>query len=198
MSLLIESIKLLDGVYHNLFYHEQRMTRSLRMLCGVDEEFNLEEFLKRLPRPEKGLYKCRIVYDDVMKEVEFIPYKPAFITTLKIIESDRISYEHKYLDRAHIDRLYTQRSGCDDILIIKNDLVTDTSYCNIVFRRNNLWYTPWSPLLPGTMRQHLIERGIIFPETIQKEDIRTFHTFRLINAMLEFSGPEIDVSNIVF
>lgn len=198
MSLLLESIKLQDGEYHNLFYHEQRMNRSLRMLCGVHEHFELEEFLYRIERPETGLYKCRIVYDDNSREVEFLPYEPKTLTTLRIVEHDRINYEFKYCDRKNINRLFDLRRDCDDILIVKRGFVTDSSYCNIVFRRGSRWFTPWSALLKGTQRQKLLERNIIAEEDIRIEDITTFDSFKLINAMIEFEGPEIEVSNIVF
>jgi 4-amino-4-deoxychorismate lyase len=198
MSLLIESIKLLDGEFCNLFYHEQRMNRSLKTLCGVHDHFLLEEFLAGIERPMSGLYKCRIVYDDQMTDVEFIPYTAKEIKTLRIVEHDRIHYEFKYVDRKNIDRLYELRKDNDDILIIKRGLVTDSSYSNIVFRKGKRLYTPWSCLLKGTMRQNLLERELIEEEEIYKEDIKTFETFKLINAMLEFNGPEIDISQISF
>jgi 4-amino-4-deoxychorismate lyase len=198
MSLLIESIKLLDGKFCNLFYHEQRMIRSLNMLCGVDEELNLEDFLSGLSAPQEGLYKCRIVYDDVSKEVEFVPYQSKEVNKLKLVEHDRINYEFKYQDRKTIDKLFELRKNCDDILIIKKGLVTDSSYSNIVFKRDNEWFTPWSALLKGTMRQNLIDNNKIIEEEISIKDIALFEKFKLINAMLEFNAPEIDVSQIVF
>jgi 4-amino-4-deoxychorismate lyase len=198
MSLLIESIKLLDGEFCNLFHHEQRMNRSLKMLTGMNEHFLLEEFLNEIERPRTGLYKCRIVYDDQMKDVEFIPYTPKAINSLRIVEHDRIHYEFKYVDRKSIERLFELRKECDDILIVKRGLVTDASYSNIVFRKGKRFYTPWSCLLKGTMRQNLLERNLIEEEEIRKEDIKTFESFKLINAMFEFESPEIDISKISF
>lgn len=197
MSLLLETIKLVDGEFRNLFHHEQRMIRSLETLCGVEEDLILEEFLKDLRAPAQGVFKCRIVYDEQVKEVEFIPYQVRSVKTLKIIENDRINYEFKYADRKQIDKLFENRDGCDDILIVKKGEVTDASYANIVFKRGDEWVTPWSPLLKGTMRQKLIDENKIIPEKILLEDLPTFQSFKLINAMLEFDAPEIDVSNIV-
>ena len=197
MSLLLESIKLVDGEFRNLFYHERRMNRALKFLCGVQEHFYLEEFLKNLDVPAKGLHKCRIVYDDVSRDVEFIPYQYKKINTLKIIEHDRVSYEFKYADRKVLNRLYDLRKDCDDILIVKRGLVTDSSFANIIFRRGKHWYTLWSALLKGTMRANLLERNLIEEEEIKVEDIKTFESFKLINAMVEFENPEMDITNIV-
>jgi 4-amino-4-deoxychorismate lyase len=197
MSLLIESIKLLDGKFYNLFYHEQRMIRSLHSVCGIDEEINLEKFLSGLDVPSKGLYKCRIVYDELTKDVEFFSYQPKSVRNLKIVENDRISYEFKYRNRKSIDRLFELRQDCDDILIIKKGNVTDSSFSNVAFRKGKRWFTPWTPLLKGTMLQNLLEHEKIEQEQIALEDIKSFETCKLINAMFEFEGPEIDVSDIV-
>lgn len=198
MSQFIESIRLQDDQFKNLFYHEQRMNHTLKNRCGVTETFNLETMLSNIDRPRKGLYKCRIVYDDQSREIEFIPYKPKPIETLRIIEHDRINYEFKYADRKLINHLYDLRRGCDDILVVKRGLVTDSSYANIVFRKGKNWYTPWSALLKGTMRANLMQHDKIQEEEIRVADIKTFESFKLINAMFEFDAPEIAVSNIVY
>ena len=125
MSLLLESIKLLDGNFLNLFHHEQRMNRSLRLLCGTGDYIDLEEFLSRIEKPEKGLFKCRVVYDENSMEVEFLPYEAKPITTLRVVEHDRINYEFKYCDRKNINRLFELRHSCDDILIVKRGFVTE-------------------------------------------------------------------------
>lgn len=197
MSLLIESIKIQDGKFCNLFYHEQRMLKSLQTLCGFEEDFNLEEFLSQFELPRTGVYKCRIVYDELTKEVEISPYTPRTVNSIRVVEHDRISYEFKYADRKTIDRLFELRQGADDILIVKRGLVTDSSYANIVFRRGKEWFTPWSALLKGTQRQKLIDNNKVIQEEIKAKDIRSFDTFKLINAMLEFESPEIDVKNII-
>ena len=134
----------------------------------------------------------------VSKEIEFVPYQARVIRSLRIVEHDRISYEFKYSDRKAIDRLFELRKNCDDILIVKRGMVTDSSFANIVFKRDKKWYTPWAPLLKGTMRSKLLERNIIQEDEIRLKDIYNFETFKLINAMLEFESPEQDLSNIVF
>jgi 4-amino-4-deoxychorismate lyase len=196
MSLLLESIRLSDGEFQNLFYHERRMNRSLKFLCGVQEHFDLEAFLGKIDRPSQGLFKCRMVYDDATRDIEFVPYRFKKIDSLRVVEHDRVSYEFKFTDRKLIDRLYALKKECDDILIVKRGLVTDSSFSNIVFRRGKRWYTPWSALLKGTMRSSLLERNIIHEEEIRVEDIKTFDSFKLINAMTQFDGPELEVSKI--
>lgn len=198
MSLLFESIKLKDGEYSNLFYHEQRMNRSLTALSRLHANIDLGEILRNVKTPEQGLYKCRILYDDRSRKIEFVPYEVRPVRTLRIIEDDRISYEFKYNDRMAINRLFELRENCDDILIVKHGMVTDSSIANIVFKRDKKWFTPWAPLLKGTMRSKLLELNLVQEDEIRLKEIYKFESFKLINAMLEFESGELDVSNIVF
>jgi 4-amino-4-deoxychorismate lyase len=198
MSRCIESIRLIDGRFENLHYHEQRMQRTLRSLYQKDETVGLERSLKETDYPVRGLYKCRVVYDGLSREVMYSPYTPKVIAQIKVVHDNNISYPFKFEDRSPINRLFDLRGECDDILIVRLGAVADCSFSNIVFRKGQQWFTPGSPLLEGTMRQRLIDQNKITAIEIQTDDIRSFDTFKLINAMLQFNGPEIEVSQIVF
>ncbi|MCZ8022510.1 MAG: aminotransferase class IV [Chryseotalea sp.] len=197
MSLLFESIKIEDGKWHNLFYHEQRMRRSWRMLWGEEFEFDLEESLKHLPIPTSGIHKCKIIYDEKIREIEWAEYKIKPIQTLKLVEHNRIDYSCKFVDRTLLNDLFEKREKADDVLIVKQDRVTDTSYANIILLKKNKWFTPYQPLLKGTMRQNLVDRNQIIEEEISVDDLRSFEKVKLINAMLGTTGPEIDIRNII-
>jgi 4-amino-4-deoxychorismate lyase len=198
MSRLIESIKLLDGKFHHLSYHEERMMYSLKRLFGHNELVDLQGYLNSKRVPRKGLYKSRIVYDHRTMEIAFSPYIARPAQSLKVVDDDHLEYDLKFADRSGIDRLFQRRGRCDDILIIRHGRITDSSVANVVFRKGANWYTPASPLLRGTTRQRLLDQKNIQEEEISKKDIRSFETFKTINAMLEFDSPEIEVSNIVF
>lgn len=198
MSLLIESIRLHNGIFHNLRYHEQRMNRSLRELVAKPFSVRLAEFLDGVESPRQGLYKCRIVYNEQNAEVEFVPYVVRHVHTIRVVEDNTISYDHKFLNRTHLDRLFAKRDGCDDVLVVRNGLITDASYANIVLSRDGNWFTPEPCLLEGTMRQLLIDSGRISPAAIRKEEVFSFETFKLVNAMTGFDGPEVNVANIIF
>lgn len=197
MSRLIETIKLLEGEFLNVSFHERRMRASLRKLFGVNRRIDLEALLKKSYFPTTGLHRCRLVYDAQAYEVAYWPYVRRPIESLKVVMDDSIDYSLKFEDRNALNELLEQRDTCDDILIVKEGRVTDCSFANLAFRRGSAWFTPDRPLLQGTMRQKLIEQGKITPCSIHVRDISTFDTFKLINAMLEFESPEIDVSRIV-
>jgi 4-amino-4-deoxychorismate lyase len=197
MSLLIETIRLEDGQFRNLSYHEQRMTDSVLSLFKIQNPFDLGKILDLHPHPKKGLHKCRVIYDHENIDVEIEPYTIRPVSSLKMIVNDEISYSLKYKDRTGINGLFDGRGSCDDILIIKDGEVTDSSYANIVFKKGADWVTPASCLLRGTMRHYLLDHNQIKLDLIQRKDIRKFERFKLINAMLGFESLEVDVSRII-
>ena len=196
MFQLIESILLLDGQFVNLPAHQERVDNALNDLYKTDKRIDLKEFLHTFNFPATGRYKCRMMYNPLSKDVEFLPYTFKAVNTLKIRVDNSIVYDYKYADRSSLNKLMADRGECDDILIVKNGWVTDSSYANIIFKRKDKWYTPHSCLLRGTMRQILLRSGTIQEEQIAMSDIQKFEKFRLINAMLGFDSPECDISNI--
>lgn len=197
MSRLIESIKLQNGNFHRLHYHQQRVDRSITALFQTKSTVNLVAVLNKQQFPKTGLYKCRIVYTTKVESVEFVPYEIRHVNRLKVVYDNTISYPHKTENRTELNALFSQRQFCDDVLIVRNGKITDASYSNVLFYDGNKWVTPDTPLLKGTMRQFLLETAEIKELPISVQDIPNFKTFRLINAMLGFDGPEIDVSKIV-
>lgn len=198
MCRLLESIQLCDGSFYNLEYHERRMVTSLNRLFQFNSAMQLQDRLQSQNYPTAGLYKCRIIYDTNLFEVTYVPYRLVTPQSLRIVESNSIEYEHKYANRVEIEKLFEKRSGCDDVIIAKNGLVTDSSYANILFKQDNCWYTPLKPLLRGTKRSELLDKGLIKEKEIPLQDVTQYESIKLINAMRGFEQEEIDVSNIVF
>ena len=63
---------------------------------------------------------------------------------------------------------------CDDILIVKQGFITDTSYSNVLFYNGKEWLTPTHPLLKGTQRASLLDQEIIRVAEIRLEDLHHF------------------------
>jgi len=182
-STFLETIKILDGEIFNLEYHQKRYESVLNSL-GVKDIQNLKDFINP---PEWGLYRCRLVYDTKTIEVTFHEYKKRDTTTLKVIFENDIEYAHKSTDRSEIDTLFEKRDKCDDILIIKDLLVSDTSIANIAFQTSSgEWLTPKIPLLKGTTRARLLDEGKIIEADIKVHELRSFSKVALLNAMIDF------------
>jgi 4-amino-4-deoxychorismate lyase len=197
MFRLIETIRLENGKLDRLDYHQQRLDYSLKSLFPGSSKLNLKAILSDAVLPKEGLFKCRIVYNDRDHAIEFAPYIIRPISSLRRVERNSISYDFKFEDRSELDEAFFSRQNQDDVLIIKEGKVTDTSYSNIVFKRGEEWITPVSCLLKGTMRQFLLDSRMIREEEIREADLKNFEKFKLINAMVGWKGAEINVSNIV-
>ena len=184
MSLLIESIKIFNGRIYNLRRHENRIQRSRVALISKDiTPIPLRKYIEIPIDLRQGLVKCRIVYKEDIQEVSYTPYLPNIIESLKLVESNLIDYQYKYLDRNHIKELYAQRGNCDDIIMVKDRMLTDSSYGNIALLKDGVWYTPSTCLLNGTRRQQLIDQGKILEADIPVVDIDQYEKICLFNAM---------------
>lgn len=182
----LETIKILDGKIYNLSYHQARYESVLNSF-SVDYPYPiLGEFIQA---PSIGLYRCRLIYspqniDDI--EISFHKYTKKKINSLKIVYDETIEYSKKYLNRDALNKLYEMRAHCDDILIVKNSLITDTSIANIALYQNGIWYTPKNPLLKGTTRKRLLDEKKIIEKEIFIEELKNFSKIALLNAMIDF------------
>lgn len=183
MSLLVESIKILNGRCYGLHQHENRMSRSMMALFDLNKPIHIRNYIQLPDAYKKGLVKCRILYDTQIRDVQFSNYTIRNIRSAKLIFSDTVLYPHKLLNRDALDSLYLLRDTCDEILVIKNGLVTDAYYYNLVFEKNGQLYTPLSPLLYGTQRQRLIDNNKIIPINIPTDEIFQYERIHFINAL---------------
>lgn len=196
MYRFIETIKLLDGNFFNLDYHQRRMDQTMYRFFGQKGNMHLAHFLTQQPFALSGLFKCRIVYDKTILSVEFLPYTIKPLRSLKVVHNNFIEYAHKFESRDQLTALFNQRKQHDEVIIVKDNLVTDASYANLIFFDGKAWYTPSSCLLNGTMRQTLIDQQKINPVQISLSDLANFEKVKLINSMIGSEGPEIPVSQI--
>ncbi len=192
MSRYIETIKLKDGEFFRLKYHQERMNQVFKLFFPEVDVINLEAYLKSCAYPLQGVYKCRIVYDSIIRNMEFSPYQIRPIHTLKLINTSIEPTIYKPENRLAIQAAFEQRGACDDVLFVRNGLLADTSYCNIALFDGQQWITPRLPLLFGTQRAYLLENKKIVEQDIPAENIEKFQKIRLFNAMIEFGALEID------
>lgn len=199
MSLLFETIRVLDGKLQNIVYHNARLNISRKVLFNVSDSIKLEECIRIPSEISKGIYKCKVLYDRKIQSILIEPYIQRKIKSLKLIEENTISYNFKFTDRDQLNQLLGRKENCGDILIVKDNLVTDTSFSNTIFFDGTQWITPSTPLLQGTMRGFLLTEQIIVEKEIKLTDLKYFKKARLINAMLPFeSGSDIQIENIKF
>lgn len=203
---LLETIRYKNGHFDNLKYHQKRMNNSRKELFRCKDEINLGAELIRHQtlRPELNVnerlidfFKLRLIYRETIEKIEIIPYSLPKIKTLKIVHDNQIDYSHKFFDRSQLNKLYQKRADCDDVLIVKNGLVTDTWFANILFYDGQNWLTPEKPLLKGTQRQFLLDQKKIETAELKFEKLKSIKKVRLINAMIRFEDElDIQIRNI--
>ncbi len=191
MFRLLETIRYENGRFHNLRNHRQRMNYARKVLFGYKNEIDLKRILQQdakeqLEEANDGLFKCRVVYDSQIREIRFLPYVLPRIRSLRVVNSAGVDYTFKYENRSSLNRLFALRGSEDDILIVKNGLVTDTFFCNILLFNGRKWLTPEQPLLRGTQRAALLENEQVETAVISVDDLHYFTKVRLVNAMIRF------------
>lgn len=187
MCLFSDAVRVENGRLPDITWNNLRVNKTRKDFFGIENSLDLSDIISIPEESKKGLYKCRIVYDTEIRSVTFTEYNRKTINTLRVVYDDTIDYSYKYVDRSRIDALFESRGECDDIIIIKNGLVTDTSSANIVFVRNGRLFLPESYLLAGTRRAALIASGEAAVMRIGIEDINRYDGVFIINAMNNLS-----------
>jgi 4-amino-4-deoxychorismate lyase len=197
MSRFIETIQLKEGELKNLELHQERFERTRLEVLGLKKHPKLEQIIELPGGLEHGIFKCRVTYRKEIEFVEFEAHQQKNVRSLKIVRSDSVDYRYKYADRGELHKLYEQREGCDDILILKQNCITDSFFANVLLWDGMNWLTPDTPLLPGTMRAYLLRRGLIREDRITAANLSRYQRVRLINAMNDLqSAPEISADSI--
>ncbi|MCG3685080.1 aminotransferase class IV family protein [Aliarcobacter butzleri] len=173
-----ETIKCEDFEVFNLNYHQKRVANTIGL------NINLQEYINPI---SEELLRCKLIYDENgVVDVLYFPYKKREIKSFKIIFDNEIEYSKKYLNRAKLDELYEKKNDCDEVIIIKNEIVTDTTIANIAIFYENSWITSKNCLLGGTTRARLLEEKKLFEKDITLDMLKNASKVALMNAMIGF------------
>lgn len=183
MCQFIESIRVENGVIFLLEEHQRRVNETFQYFGKQENTIKLNKIFEKENFEKNGIFKFRIEYD---LEGNFItensPYMRAEIKEFQLIINDNVDYSFKYKNREVLEEMKRKSEG-REIVIIKNQCVTDTSFSNIVFFKNGQWFVPSTYLLNGVQRQFLLKNNKIKEIEISLENIPQFTHFKLINAM---------------
>lgn len=171
-----------NGEFLRLDYHQRRVSDTCNRFYQSD--LSLSQVTAALPASaRRGRYKCRVVYGSAVESVEFAEYHPKKVETVALVYDDSVDYGYKYLDRSALTRL-VEASGADDVVIVKNGVITDSSFCNLVFEdAAGNRFTPSEALLKGTYRQWLIDNRLVKAKTIRPADLSGYVYVYFVNAM---------------
>ena len=195
---LFESICIQDGKLINLHWHEVRFHNAYSYHYDQPPPFNLLEGLGIPPEFAQGKVKLRIRYNQQDRNFHFEHYQFQKIQSLQLVYTMELDYQYKYSQREKLETLFAKRGNCDDVLIVREGWITDSSYANVVFFDGKDWWTPKNPLLEGTCRARLLAQGIIKEAELGVEDIKNFKGLKLVNALRDLNQPMIPISRLMY
>ncbi|MFN8339365.1 MAG: aminotransferase class IV [Saprospiraceae bacterium] len=197
MSLLVESIKIINGKVLNIDQHQMRFDRTRYILFGVNNPINLRKHIQIPEQYQKGLVKCRVEYQSTIQSISYSNYQIRNIQKLKlVVASEPFDYQYKFVHRPELDALYSLRGDCDEIIIVQNGLVTDAYYYNVVFQCDDTFVTPEFPILCGTQRAKLLNKGQIKTGRIFADRVKEFEYIHLINALTPLGEIKVNIENL--
>jgi 4-amino-4-deoxychorismate lyase len=197
MCRLLETIKLKEGQAENLPYHQQRVDAARKELYGEAGGISLAGEITVPANFQKGICRCRILYGRMVDRIEISNFQPRLIKSLKLISANTIDYHLKFSDRSAFTRLLNEKGDADEIIVVKNGLVTDCTIGNLVFFDGTGWVTPDQPLLKGTQRQALLDKELIREKTIREKELLCFEKAGIINAFYDLDTmPIVAMENI--
>lgn len=185
MSQFIESIKVEDQKIFLLELHQKRINQTFSHF-GKEGSVDLKKIYDHLDHDEDGLFKLRLVYDlDKKVRTQMIPYAIPEIADFQLVENNSFDYSFKSEDRKELDKM-KMKAKTEEIIIVKNNHITDTSFSNLLFLKGKDWFTPSTYLLDGVQRQNLLKQKKIKETEITLQNIKQFSHFQLINALNDF------------
>lgn len=180
-----------------LEWHLQRMQRTA-MALGFDadkiDEIPLRELA--IKAPLAGRWKLRVDYGPAGWMHQLSPYSTQPLHRLFMMEDDTLAYPLKFSNRSSLEKHKAELPEGSDILFVRDGLLTDTLYANILLWDGSHWHTPNAPLLEGTHRAALLAQGTVKASAIRLRDLRHFEHLTLISAMLDPGEREIPVCQI--
>lgn len=182
-----ETLLAQDGSVRHFEYHRQRMERTLRAngltVPHSDWFVRLEQELAGLAKERESPSRLHVDYDGSTWSVQTgsAPSRP--IRTLRLVEDNRISYPYKSTDRSQLDRLFALRGEADDVLIVKEGHLTDTSIANLLLLRHGEWFTPRQLLLLGTTQVRLVDELHLQFVPIAPRELECYEQLWIINAL---------------
>lgn len=199
MSQFIESIKIEDKKIFLLDLHQKRVDDTFAHF-GKESSINLAEIFKNLEHDEDGLYKLRISYDlDKNFRTQLIPYAISEISNFQLVVNNIYDYSFKFEERKELEKMLRQAKS-SEIIIVKNNYITDTTFSNLLFKKGKEWFTPSTYLLNGVQRQYLLKNKKIKEAEITLQNIAEYSHFQIINAMNDFDDmfiyPIARISNL--
>ncbi len=200
MMICLETLCIKSGEISNVAYHDARFNATRKKLFGLNTTQSLKDLISvPLDLDLDKIYRCRVLYEKNIEQVEFIPYIEKKIRHLKLVEiSGDYNYTFKWADRSCFTQLLKDNADVDELIMVKNGCVTDCTIANLVFFDGKDWFTSSTPLLYGTRRVKLLDEKKIIEAEIKVKDLSKYEKIVLINAFRDLDESKaIPIAQII-
>lgn len=191
---LLESLKLENGSYPLMSYHMKRLKDSAAYFkFSLDEEkltARLSELAESSPH---GIFKVRLLlgksgeFNIEAQETAEIAEPITCALAASPVDSTNTFLYHKTTHRQVYEKAAeaTPPEAFSVLLWNKTGELTEFAIGNLVVEKNGEFFTPpvSSGLLPGTLRQKLLDAGKIKEKIILKEELGEYETIWFINSV---------------
>jgi len=197
---LLESLLLENGSYPRLERHLDRLCWSAARLGYRCDRKQIRQALLAHAAGKTGQHKTRLLLaQDGTCQIESAlllqiqqPLKVALATTL-VDPADLLLYL-KSEQRQRYEQARQEQPEADEVLLCNNrSELTEGSFTNLVLKLDNRLVTPplCSGLLPGVMRQELLEQGTITEQVLYPQDLQRAEEIWLINSVRGWLRAEL-------
>lgn len=179
---VFETIRVQNGRAILLGWHRRRLQAA-----AARRGFRLpRELLGTLRLPRSGRFRLKLTIGP--KTPAQYTLHDAAIRRAKRLRLVRcaIRYPLKCADRHALQALYKSRQNADDVVIVRNGLISDTTVANVAIFDGDRWLTPAAPLLKGTVRARLLAGGFLTVASLRPETLEPQWLVGLMNAMTGF------------
>ncbi|MCB9481555.1 MAG: chorismate-binding protein [Desulfobacteraceae bacterium] len=203
--MLLETMLYLPGKgFYLEDYHVKRIVESAKYFSF---EFSLEKFIDSLKKFRSDRFlRVRVLFSRngglSFENFELVdnPLEKRIkwkvcLADENISSKNRFLY-HKTTNRKIYENILSKYKKFDDVILVneKNE-ITESCYANVVIQKNGCLYTPHYScgLLPGTMRQYLLDEKKIQEKIILKNELKDCEKIFLINSVRGFIEVESEL-----
>ncbi|WP_301099824.1 aminotransferase class IV family protein [Otariodibacter sp.] len=191
---LFETLSLINGKFQNLSFHQERMDHAFNNYLKVKPNFNLSDIV--IPNEyQQGIFRCRIDYNINKYEMQISPYIPRKIEQFQCVSMENFDYSFKFTDRKRLDSFKNLQKPSQEILIVNNGKISDCTIGNLLFLKNDRWYSPKDYLLKGTQLASLLEKSLVELVSISIDDVFEYEEIMMINALNPFDRKRAIIIN---
>lgn len=180
---LIETMRFERGKgFYLLDLHLSRLEKSCKYFSIPFNRKKIIACLKKAVVSKTGLQKIKMLVDSLGKvsvevsDLENLAAEVKVVVSEKKVSKDNIYLYHKTTQRHLYEQEYAwaKNQGCFEVIFLnKEQQLTEGSFTNIFIEKKGKWYTPSlnCGLLPGTLRQQLLQERKVFEKELYLQDL---------------------------